>query len=500
MIKCTNCGTINPDTVRNCQNCMALLPTFIGSGESGLGQRTNTQDQPVLPAWLESLRAGDRPAAPPKSFSPEDMAEEGRVPSWMQPNRLNDQRDSSSYPSIRSAASAAPNTDEGYAPARNISANSLIDANALPTWMLPEQPQPAQQNIAASSLVQPEFMPDWMKAMQPSSQGQQLSAPLPQQQAQSPLAPHGFSAQQLIDSQALPGWMEQESKQNFTPLAQQPYGAQNNNSTGQAGLAASSLLDMNALPSWMQESERGAQLQQSTWQAPQQGYEQQASWQAPQQQPSQSWQQQPTYSPAQNSNTSAQSQGGTLSMGSLIDVNTLPEWLRSAAEAQQQSQQGQQVGGHYAGPNTNANYNTPRIENMRVPNRPRSEVGTNEGSEVAANVFASMLGVASNAPQYPAQAQQSYAPTYPSGQLAGNMGPSNQSQPLPNNAYATGQPGQQSYGSQSGYANGMQPGQGNYPSMGAQQNRGMMQMPTQEEKPAKKGGLFEAIRNFFFRS
>ena len=52
---------------------------------------------------------------------------------------------------MRSAASAAPNTDEGgYASARNISANSLIDANALPSWMQPEQPQPPQQNIAAS--------------------------------------------------------------------------------------------------------------------------------------------------------------------------------------------------------------------------------------------------------------------------------------------------------------------------------------------------------------
>ena len=189
-------------------------------------------------------------------------------------------------------------------------------------------------------------------------------------------------------------------------------------------------------------------------------------------------------------------------MGSLIDVNSLPEWLRSAAEAQQQSQQGQQVGGHYAGPDTNPNYNTPRMENVRVPNRPRGEVGTNEGSEVAANVFASMLGVASNAPQYPApqQQQQNYPPAYPSGQPTGNAIQPNQLQPLPNNPYTTSQLGQQSYGPPPGYANGIQPGQGNYPSMGQQQNRGMMQMPAQEEKPAKKGGLFEAIRNFFFRS
>ena len=488
MIKCVNCGMTNPDTVRDCQNCMAPLPVV--NTESGLGQRTNTQDQPVLPAWLESLRAGDHPAAPPKSFSPEDMHEEGMVPSWMQPNRPNDDRNSSSYPSMRSAASSAPNTDEGYAPGRNISANSLIDANALPSWMQPEGPQPPQQNISASSLVQPEFMPDWMKTMQPSS-----SSPIPQQkpQTQPALPAQGFSAQQLIDQQALPDWMRQNDNQSFTPPAQQQVPYQNTNqtgngSTGQAGFAASSLLDMNALPSWMREGERGGQEQQPAWQAPQQPSA--PSWQMPQQQ---------AYPPA--SNASAQSQGGTLSMGSLIDVNALPEWLRSVAE----EQQGQQVGGQYAGQNIAPNYNTqpPRAENMRVPSRPRGEVGTNEGSEVAANVFASMLGVASNAPQYPAQQQQSYPPVYPGGQqpMSGNVIPPNQPQAVPYKpqTYTPGQQGQQNYGQ--GYPNGMQPGQGNYPGMGQQQNQGMMQMPSaQGEKQAKKGGIFEAIRNLFFRS
>ncbi len=168
MITCKNCGTVNPDTVRNCQNCMALLPAPVGKGDGGVNSRAGTQDQPALPAWLESLRAGDRPAVEPKRFSPEDMGSDGVVPNWMQPNRPQDERSSNSYPSMRSSASSAPNTDEeSYAPERNISANSLIDANALPTWMQPENPQAPQQNIAASSLVQPEFMPDWMKTMHP---------------------------------------------------------------------------------------------------------------------------------------------------------------------------------------------------------------------------------------------------------------------------------------------------------------------------------------------
>ncbi len=502
MIRCTNCGTVNPDTVRNCQNCMALLPAPVGKGESGVSSRAGTQDQPALPAWLESLRAGDRPAVEPKSFSPEDMREDGMVPSWMQPNRSHDEKNSNSYPSMRSASTSAPNTDEGYAQARNISANSLIDENALPSWMQPERSQAPQQNIAASSLVQPEYMPEWMKTMQPSSS----TPPSAPQQQKPPTQPpsfpaQGFSAQQLIDPQALPGWMQQESGQRFTPPAQLPLSPTNqpgNGPVGQSGFAASSLLDMNALPSWMREGERSGQeqrgQQQQAWQAPQQpaqrGYEQQQAWQAPQQP-------QAPYSAIPGSNASGQSQGGTLSMGSLIDVNALPEWLRSAADSPQ-SQQGnmEQTGNRYTGPNTAPNYTfPPRAENVRVPNRPRGEAGTNEGSEVAANVFSSMLGVASNAPQYPTQPQkqpQGYA-GYPAGQAMGNIPmPPNQGMQNPQ-GYAMGQMGQQIYGQPAQPNYPMQPGQGNYP--GQQQSQG--QPPNQGEKSTKKGGLFEAIRKFF---
>ena len=495
MITCNKCGTVNPDTVRNCQNCMALLPTPVGKGEGGVNARAGTQDQPALPAWLESLRAGDRSAVEPKSFSPEDMREDGMVPSWMQPNRSYDENRSNSYPALRSSATPAPNTDESYAQERNISANSLIDANSLPSWMQ-EKPQQPQQNIAASSLVQPEFMPDWMRTMQPSS-STQPSAPMPQQQkppTQQPSFPaQGFSAQQLIDPQSLPNWMQQESGQRFTPPAQPPLppiNQPNNVPMGQSGFAASSLLDVNSLPSWMREGERNGQEQrQPSWQAPQQpaqrGYEQQPSWQVPQQQ-------QP-YPPVSGSNTSGQSQGGTLSMGSLIDVNALPEWLRSAADTPQ-SQQGptEQTGNRYTGgPTATPNYSyPPRAENVRVPSRPRGETGANEGSEVAANVFSSMLGVASNAPQYPAPPPQQ--PNYPGGQAMSNAPMSGMQSPQNPQGYAMGQ---QNYGQnvQGGYP--MQPAQGNYP--GQQQNQG--QTSNQGEKPAKKGGLFEAIRNFFFR-
>jgi len=524
VIRCNNCGTINPDTITNCQNCMALLPTSIGSSESGPGPRANTQDQPELPAWLESLRAGDHPAAAPKNFSSEDMAEEGKVPSWLQPNRSNgDDKISNSYPSMRSSTSPAPDTDAGYAPARNISANSLIDANSLPSWMQPEQPKASQQNIAASSLVQPEFAPDWMKSLQSSTQNQSSVPVSPQQQPPTQqIAPtQGFSAHQLIDQQALPNWMRQGGGQNYAPpihgvqSPQQPSPLPYTDPTGQAGLAASSLLDMNSLPSWIREDERDGQErrssipQQPTWQGPQQSSS--PSWQMPQQPPDS------VYPLAPNSN-SIQGSDETLAMGSLIDMNTLPDWLRSAAEAQhsQQRQQGQNSNQQRSSNSgmTN-NYGTPpRIENIRVPSRPRGEVGASEGSEVAANVFASMLGVASNAPQYQAQQQQGYA--MPSnGQLMGNVAPPNQVSGTPEGQrYSTTQLGPQSYGqgTQMGYSGNMQPGlvgQNNYlrggnstpPLQNNQRQQGMMQPQAQNnnEKATKKGGLFEAIRNFFFR-
>ncbi len=296
----------------------------------------------------------------------------------------------------------------------------------------------------------------------------------------------------------------QEGGQSFTPPVQSPVPSSNqpgNGPIGQSGLAASSLLDVNSLPSWMQESERSGQAQrgpqQQAWQAPQQsaprGFEPQQTWQAPQS----------TYPPVSGNNISGQSQGGTLSMGSLIDVNALPEWLRSAADTPQ-SQQGQmeQPGNRYPGPNTTGPNHPfpPRAENVRVPSRPRNETGTNEGSEVAANVFSSMLGVASNAPQYPAQPPQQGYPAYPSGQVMSNTPtPLNQAQSMQNQqGYAPPGPyGQQNYGQnpQNGYT--MQPGPGNYQgaAVGQQQNQGMVSH--QGEKPAKKGGLFEAIRKFF---
>ena len=73
-------------------------------------------------------------------------------------------------------------------------------------------------------------------------------------------------------------------------------------------------------------------------------------------------------------------------------------------------------------PNIPMSYNAgtpPRADNMRVPSRPRSDISADQNNEAAANAFASVLGVASNAPQLPG----SMPPQPPYGQYMTSPGP-----------------------------------------------------------------------------
>jgi hypothetical protein len=294
--------------------------------------------------------------------------------------------------------------------------------------------------------------------------------------------------------------------------------------------SASSLLDENSLPSWIRENAQGqrpaaqAQPQQNApWQAAQ-------PMQSPQAQQNMSWQSQAMQpqDTAQGPNT-AMNSGGTLSAASFIDVNALPPWLRPTegnynappAQGGMTNQGTQQRQNPYAAP--------PRVDNVRVPSRPRGEAGANEGSEVAANVFASMLGVASTAPNFPMHGQGLGAPAQ------GAYGSSN-GQPQPQGMPPMGmqgvpqglgmaQPVQNMNSSmpQPGYMQGPYGNnyamQGNYPgnpsmqqppNMAGQQgamngfnvaqgNPGMNGEQRTNVKPAKRG-LFEALRSLFFRS
>lgn len=334
--------------------------------------RMNAQEQ--IPSWLESLKARERPAPPAggqPGFSMADLVEEDALPGWMRPDsaELVGNSDSNKHPAMRPAWVSGPNTDSGSAGVitpGSLSASSLIDSSTLPAWM--RQAQAGQpEPINASSLVEPDSLPGWLTDQpSPVFQPQQAQQPAPSQppaQAFQPPAPtFPPAAQTYAMNQANPAiWQGNLNTDRPT-----------------SGIAGSSLLDMNALPQWLREDDRSRQQGQYNQQSGSEG---------------------------------VPSAGSTLSAGSLIDMNSLPEWLRTAEPP-----------GGYGPPAASSPfggsgvYGAPgsqgmpaRNENMRVPSRPRAEMAPLEHSEAAANVFSSMLGVASASPSYPTGGENPYA-------------------------------------------------------------------------------------------
>lgn len=528
------------------------------------------QEQPAPPAWLESLRSsmGDQPAAPENAatnFQASDLIDDTALPGWLQAaqGEMGAISPSNASGVLRSAGQGAPNTDENYLAQRGMSANSLVDQQSLPSWMRQEQQGgfgEAQRNIPAASLIQPDSVPDWMKTIQPSNNAQNNQQPaaalVTDPFNQSPAVAKGFSAQDLIDPNALPSWMTQGKSQAGpkTPDQGGPF-------------SASSLVDESVLPSWMRQADQGykqgaAQPQSGAWSAPASPPPQaQQPWQSPPQggatwQPAQPSQGQPS-GPLQ-SNSGRQPSVGVppnhpFSASSLVDVNALPPWLRPDDAQRPEYYNGQTTrqAGNGEGQQRPAYGVPPRVDNVRVPSRPRGEVPT-EGTEVAANAFASMLGVASTVPNFPLHGQQ--GPQGPQGVPAGqgvqglppyqgqqsgpmNMPPSIgmgggpvQGMPQGFGGYPPQQPPQGTMPAnqppmQQGYAQGgynNYAAQGNYPPMGVPptlaggsqgagngynpmqnpQGMGNVSMPGEQQanmKPAKRG-IFEVIRGWFIRS
>lgn len=435
------------------------MPLVSGGGMANAGQA----EQQELPAWLESLRAHERPVSSGlgeqrQPFSMAELVDENSMPSWMRQDhpRVHESGSSDAFPAV-ATEKPGPAPEKQAFPASGLEAGSLIDEQSLPAWMRGSQggAQPAAgQSVSANSLVQPEALPAWMRegqgaaqpaaghqpaagqgmsasslaqqetlpawmknleqAVQPQSPGrpveQQYGLPAPAQppvtppsfssitpmprtpspgassEPQQPLA-QGFSAGELVDQKSLPGWMtgaqgpgpqpstrpvpagqgfaagelvdqqslprwmtEQQGQEKANP--QSAMGVPVNGSgqitgmgqaMGSEGMPASTLLDLGSMPAWMREGEQaGAQGTQ---------------------------------------------QPGGMAAGSLIDLGSMPAWLRNAEQPQQDA-------GARSAP-----------ARPVVPGRPRAEANPQEQSEVAANVFASMLGVAASAPALPGQPQ-----------------------------------------------------------------------------------------------
>lgn len=556
MITCNRCGKAVPAGAAQCQNCgQSVTQTTQGGGGPVGASRGSAPNQPELPAWLGTLRAGEKPMPSPTGSSPfsaADLVNKGSLPAWMQPGREEptDTGPSGAYPaqSRRPASTSAPNTDSAFLPAKGMDASSLIDQQALPSWLQakeqqvptpqPQQPQyPPQDNIAASSLVQADSLPVWMRSMQPQpSNAPAAPLPIPSvgQYNQPAVPAQPFSASDLIDREAIPQWMAtQNPSAPIPPVA-----------NGQPGMAASMLIDPNALPPWLREGSKEQQA--GGMQAMSPAYPTQPANLTNLTQPAQTFPNQPSNGSAMQPTTN-----GNLAASSFIDVDALPAWLRPPGEQPSSASAPlpHQWGGE--GPRKTSFGAPVRIDTI-VPSRPRAETSMHEESEVAANVFASfapasMLGVASAAPardaaangqrtqvspQQAPQSQSGLQPPVNNGATNGMGMPPNMPQvsmPMataPTQAgYAIPQPiqpqtqgytpglgnyqqGQGSYapvpqggpmGSMPGMTGGLQPSANQAPVARQAPQTNMSEQAKPETKRAWRG-RFEAIRDFFFRN
>src|SRR2546421_318169 len=100
--------------------------------DSGMSPRSASLQQPGLPAWLESLRAGEHSASPANTeanFPAADFVDENSLPSWMRAERNEARDNTGANPpvSVRPSSLPSPITDgDGeHQPPTSIAARSL---------------------------------------------------------------------------------------------------------------------------------------------------------------------------------------------------------------------------------------------------------------------------------------------------------------------------------------------------------------------------------------
>jgi len=276
-----------------------------------------------------------------------------------------------------------------------LAGDSFTDSQ-LPMSQATSTVQSGQVGFSARDLIDPQALPSWMvpqgeRAGQ-SAQSSQVSRPDTLRNPGQPAPGQTFSASSLLDENALPTWLRESGQRGQAqavppadPSRPAPSAASPAPTFG-GGIPGSSLVDVNSAPEWMRQSQAA---------------------------------------PAPSTASPAPTFGGGIPGSSLVDVNSAPEWMRQMNP--QQSSSGPGVRSPYepgvprvpGTPQPNIYAGPPKVENVRVPNRPRHEVNANENSEVAANVFSSMLGVASSTPNYPAPSPQPQ-PSYQQPGLAGS--------------------------------------------------------------------------------
>ncbi len=427
MIRCSHCGKLAPAGALSCQNCGMPLAN---GGMASAGPA----EQQELPAWLESLRAHERPLSSGQGdrqpFSMDELVDENSMPHWMRRDqpKVNESGNSDAFPVLPPGAQLGASQEGQAFPASGLVAGSLIDEQSLPSWMRNPQDgaQPAAgQSLSAHSLVDQQSLPPWIKELGQSGQVPAVPPGFTQQSAparpgeyglppQAPVTPpaisrvapvpqtppmqgyapgQNFSAHDLIDQRELPDWMKGAQGPGPQPSSRPV--------PTQAGFSAGELIDQRSLPRWMQEEGQGKAGPISARGVPVNGSGQmmgmgQGTASAEGMPASTfidkdslpSWMRE-----GEQGNAPGMNAPGGMAAGSLIDKNALPQWLRNAEDGQP----------GMAGSQPASSPGNARGDSIRVPGRPRAEVSAPGQSEAAANVFSSMLGVAASAPVIPGQ-------------------------------------------------------------------------------------------------
>lgn len=336
-----------PDWLRSSRETEPLpLPFTVSEsvGSMNLGrekksaERADAADDDALPDWLQQVYSEahvpplyeDKPplSAGPKQISGSDLLDRRAVPTWLKEAAQTSPLDNisdilASTPPAEQPESLAPAAKErpssasaGNPDAEPISGNSLVDAESLPEWMrnlsddsplkgisgsgLGADAAPsgsASGFFSASELVDTAALPTWMQAQEPPASSEASARPT------DPPAPSGsasgvFSASELVDTHALPTWLKAQEPQGASePVTGQAQPVPSDSPSGL--MSAAELVDTQALPAWLKA--------QGT--------------------PSESASDAPAGAASQSAPSGSAS--GLMSAAELVDTAALPAWLKA---------------------------------------------------------------------------------------------------------------------------------------------------------------------------
>ncbi len=328
-----------PDWLRSSRETEPLpLPMMVSESVGGLSRNHDTRkstsagdasaaDDDAVPEWLQQVYSeahvpplyedAPPPSAGPKQISGADLLDRRSVPTW-----LKEAEQTSPLANISDILAFTPPADQpeeqrpalasaSDTPAGSISGNSLVEADDLPEWMrnLGDESLPkgtsgsgfaaeaalsgAPDFFSAAELVDTHALPAWMQAQEPQA-GSEAPARSADQPAPSGSASGIISAAELVDTHALPAWIKDQEP----ALPSESFASQAQSASASGIISAAELVDTQALPAWLKA-------------------------QGPQKEPAPEV---PSGAPEQSGSFGSAS--GMMSATELVDTAALPAWLK----------------------------------------------------------------------------------------------------------------------------------------------------------------------------